>query len=130
MLAAMLLIMIMDPIWATGMGGYAPYWGKGSMEAYCASRGGSPSGGICYFPDGSYCDIKSFYNGTCPGREYYEQEMWMTEAYNFLNRDNGYYSPQTIPYGAYGTPYYSYNYNYWPTYSNYWPFYPQGYDWL
>lgn len=129
MLAAILLVITAEPIWAVGIGGSAPYWGRGSMENYCASHGGSPSGGYCYFPDGSYCDLKSFYNGTCPGREYYEQEMWMAEAYNFLYGDVGYYSPYVSNRGV-GTPYYGYNYYYWPIYSNYWPFYPQEYGWL
>jgi hypothetical protein len=85
LLATMLLIMTARPTWAVGIGGPAPYWGIGSMEYYCVSHGGSPSDGYCYFPDGSYCDLKSFYNGTCPGREYYEQAMWMGEAYSFLH---------------------------------------------
>jgi len=128
MLVTILLVIIAEPIWAVGIGGSAQYWGRGSMEYYCASHGGSPRGGYCYFPDESYCDLGSFYNGTCPGREYYEQAMWMAEAYNFLYGDVGYYSPNISNIGT-GTPYYGYNYYYyyyWPIYSNYWPFYPQG----
>jgi hypothetical protein len=127
MLAAILLVITAEPIWAVGIGAPAPYWGRGSMENYCASQGGSPQGGYCYFPDSSYCDLKSFYNGTCPGREYYEQEMWMAEANNFLSGDSGYYSPYVSNSGV-GTPYYGYNY--WPIYSNYWPFHSQEYSWL
>ena len=132
MLAAIVLVITAEPILAIGLGGSAPYWGKSPMENYCLSHGGNPMNGNCYFPDGSYCDLKSFYNGTCPGREYYEQEMWMAEAYNFLYGDSGYYSPYYAPNRCIGTPYdgYSYNYNYWPVYSNYWPFYTQGYGWL
>lgn len=115
-LAALLLVSTIEPILATGLGGSGPYWGRNTLEAYCVNHGGSPNGGYCYFPDGSYCDLKSFYNGTCPGRGYYEQAMWMNEAYNFLYGDEV-YSPG-MPYGVYGNPYYNnYYYNYGPTYS-------------
>jgi hypothetical protein len=124
LLATMLLIMTARPTWAVGIGGPAPYWGIGSMEYYCVSHGGSPSDGYCYFPDGRYCDLKSFYNGTCPGREYYEQAMWMGEAYSFLHGDVGYNSPYVSSRGS-GKSNYGYSYHYWPVYSNYWPFYPQ-----
>jgi hypothetical protein len=75
------------------------------MENYCLNHGGNPRDGNCYFPDGSYCDLKPFYKGTCPGREYYEQNMWMAEAYNFLYGDAGSYSPYYAPNSVIGTPY-------------------------
>ncbi len=110
LLAAMLLIMTVEPISAIGIGESAPYWGSGSKEYYCAAHGGNPQGGNCYFPDGSYCDLGSFYNGTCPGRGYYEQAAWMAEAYRFLDGDEAYYSPYISNQGA-ATPYgYSYSY--------------------
>jgi hypothetical protein len=130
MLAAILLVITAEQILAIGLGGSAPYWGSGPMENYCLGHGGNPMNGNCYFPDGSYCDLRSFYNGTCPGREYYEQNMWMAETYSFLYGDVGYYSPYYAPNRGVGTPYYGYNYNYWPTYSNYGPFYTQGYGWI
>jgi hypothetical protein len=123
LLAAMLLIMTVEPISAIGIGESAPYWGSGSKEYYCAAHGGNPQGGNCYFPDGSYCDLGSFYNGTCPGRGYYEQAAWMAEAYRFLDGDEAYYSPYISNQGA-ATPY-GYSYSYSPVQSNYWPFYPQ-----
>jgi len=46
-----------------------------------------------YFPDGATVDLGSFYNGTCPGGEYYEQAAWMAEANRFLDGDGAYYSP-------------------------------------
>lgn len=84
--------MIIEPVCATGMGGgggcYANPWNP--AEAYCKSHGGCPKSGNCYFPDGSYCDLGSFYNGTCPGKSYYEQALWNAEAYNFLYGDADY----------------------------------------
>ena len=65
-----------------------------------------------YFPDGSFCELRSFYNGTCPGREYYEQAMWMAEAYRFLNSDWVYSTPYTPYMYQYNYPYY-----YWPSYA-------------
>jgi hypothetical protein len=126
-----LFVMLAEPALATGLAGSGSYATRNAVEAYCANHGGTPSGGNCYFSDGSYCDLLSFYNGTCPGRAYYEQAMWTTEAYNFLygdivstpaymsygyqNWNNYYYSPN----------YYSQNYHYLPSYaSGYGPFWP------
>ena len=124
LLAVVLLIMTVEPISAIGIGESAPYWGRGSMEYYCAAHGGNPEGGYCNFPDGSYCDLEAFYNGTCPGREYYEQATWMAEANRFLDGDAAYYSPYISNQGV-AAPYYGNSYSYWPVQSNSWPFYPQ-----
>lgn len=119
-LTALLLISLAEPILATGLGGSSTYWGRNALEAYCVNHGGTPNGGYCYFPDGGYCDLKSFYNGTCPGKGYYEEAIWMSEAYKFLNSEDIYYTPgayYNTPYAAYGNPYYSnYYYGYGPTY--------------
>lgn len=90
-------IMIIEPVWATGMGGgggcYANPWNP--AEVYCKNHGGCPKSGDCYFPDGSYCDLRSFYNGTCPGRAYYEQALWNAEIYSFLYGDDYNHYPST-----------------------------------
>lgn len=89
------LALLMVPAWGTGLSGSGSCQSRNDTEAYCINHGGCPRDGNCYFPDGSYCELVSFYNGTCPGREYYEQEAWMAEAYWFLNGDTLYYSPYT-----------------------------------
>ncbi len=118
MLMALIFSLMAEPVWATGLGGIGPgNIARNPMEAYCLNHGGTPSGGYCYFPDG-YCDLQSFYNGTCPGKGYYEDALWMSEAYRFLYGDERYYMPST-PFVAANTalsyPNY-YNYYYWPTY--------------
>ena len=112
---------------AMGMGNLGPCVARNAIEVYCMNNGGCPKDGNCYFPDGSYCSLQSFYNGTCPGQGYYEQAIWMSEAYRFLNEDV--YSPY-MPYTPY-TPYipnsyqYGNNYYYWPTYTpGYGPYWP------
>jgi len=112
---------IMDAIWppcidtgstvyAQGFYGSGPCEARNAIEAYCVNHGGCPKDGYCNFPDGSFCELRSFYNGTCPGREYYEQALWMTEAYNFLYSDWG-YSPMPNMYPN------NYPYYYRPTYA-------------
>lgn len=135
-----LLLMILDPAAAIGMSSSSGSSGssgcvaRNAIEAYCVNHGGCPKEGNCYFMDGSYCDLKSFYNGTCPDRAYYENSIWMAEAYAFLYGD---YNPQ----GAYYVPgasssYYNYPYAYqisnpygYPgkESSYYWPVYAPGY---
>ena len=132
-LVALVLMLTTEFVWATGIGGSGPS-GSGlcvardALGVYCINNGGCPKDGNCYFPDGSYCNLRSFYNGNCPGREYYEQAAWMSEAYSFLNEDI--YSPYMPSYTPY-TPYipnsyqYGNNYYYWPTYSpGYGPYWP------
>lgn len=108
MLSGLFALILAAPVYASGFYGFGPCEAKNALEAYCVNHGGCPKDGYCYFPDGSFCELRSFYNGTCPGREYYEQAMWMAEAYRFLYDDWGYSSP--------GTPYtptmYPYNYPY------------------
>jgi len=119
MALALMLILMAEPVWATGLGETSPCVARNALELYCINHGGCPRDGYCYFPDGGYCDLRSFYNGTCPGREYYEQAIWMSEAYRFLYGDEG-YLPAYMPYGGQYYPptgYPSYNYYYWPGYS-------------
>lgn len=121
--ALMVLIMIIglsciaEPVCAQGFGSYGPGYCQvgNAAQAYCIQHGGCPSGGNCYFPDGSYCDLWSFFNGTCPGRAYYEQLIWAQEAYNFLNGGEGYYPPSGYPPYSANSPYYSNS----PYYTNY-----------
>ena len=84
-LTALLLVLPLEPVLAQGLHGNGPYATRNILEAYCANQGGYPQDGKCHFPDGGYCELRSFFNGTCPGPEYYEQLMWMSEAYAFLN---------------------------------------------
>lgn len=110
MLTGLFVLILAAPVYASGFYGSGPCEARNAIEAYCVNHGGCPRDGYCYFPDGSFCELRSFYNGTCPGREYYEQAMWMAEAYRFLYGDWG-----NSPY----TPYmyqYNYPYYYWPTY--------------
>lgn len=109
-----LLAVLIMPAGGTGMSGSMSCQARNATEAYCVNHGGCPRDGICYFPDGGYCDLLSFYNGTCPGKGYYEEAIWMAEAYRFLYGDTGYYSSYS-PYGSptagqYGSPYYYYYY--------------------
>lgn len=113
MLTGLLVLLLAAPAYASGFYESGPCEARNAIEAYCMNHGGCPKDGYCYFPDGSFCELRSFYNGTCPGREYYEQAMWMAEAYRFLYDD-----------GIYSTPYipniYPYNYPYYyrPTYAS------------
>jgi hypothetical protein len=110
MLSGLLALILAAPVYASGFYGSGPCEARNAIEAYCVNHGGCPKDGYCNFPDGSFCELRSFYNGTCPGREYYEQAMWMTEAYNFLYSDWG-YSPMPDMYP------YNYPYYYRPTYA-------------
>jgi len=103
-LSGLLALILAAPVYAQGFYGSGPCEARNVVEAYCVNHGGCPKDGYCNFPDGSFCELRSFYNGTCPGREYYEQAMWMTEAYNFLYSDWG-YSPMPNMY-PYNYPYY------------------------
>lgn len=136
------LVCMSGPTYAIGLGSYGPSQCRATnaAEVYCSQHGGCARDGYCFFPDGSYCELWSFYNGTCPGKAYYEQMMWEREAYNFLHGDEGYY-PSSMQYPSsmyypshYYPPYYSsglygnyYNYN-WPIYGPYLsdPLYPAG----
>jgi hypothetical protein len=108
MLTGLFALILAAPVYASGFYGSGACDAKNAIEAYCVNHGGCPKDGYCHFPDGSFCELRSFYNGTCPGREYYEQAMWMAEAYSFLYGDWGYSSPYT-----------PYNY----TYPNNYPYY-------
>ncbi len=98
---ALFLMMWAEPISAIGLGAPGPCVARNALEAYCVNHGGCPRDGNCYFPDGGYCELRSFYNGTCPGQAYYEEAIWMAMAYDFLN---GGYSTPYMP--SYYTPYY------------------------
>jgi hypothetical protein len=100
MLSGLFVLILAAPGYATGFSGSGPCETRNALDAYCVNQGGCPKDGYCHFPDGSFCELRSFYNGTCPGREYYEQAMWMAEAYSFLYGDWGYstpYTPYTYP---------------------------------
>jgi hypothetical protein len=112
MLAGLCVLILAAPVYASGFYGSGPCEARNAIDAYCVNHGGCPKDGYCHFPDGSFCELRSFYNGTCPGREYYEQAMWMTEAYNFLYSDWGYSPPYTPNMYPNNYPYY-----YWPTYA-------------
>lgn len=117
-LAGLFVLILAAPVYASGFYGGGPCVARNALEAYCVNNGGCPEDGYCYFPDGGFCELRSFYNGTCPGREYYEQAIWMAEAYSFLYGDRGYsspYTPNIYPYNYY--LYYYYPYYYWPTYA-------------
>lgn len=137
-----LFLMIWNPAAAIGMSSGSSCVARNALEAYCVNHGGCPEDGNCYFPDGGYCDLKSFYQGTCPGKEYYEDALWMLEAYAFLYGDYATYgqhylpgvgySYNTNPYGyqisnpSLNTgPISPYNSYYWPVYS---PEYGSGYN--
>jgi len=110
MLTGFLALILAEPVYASGFSSSGACEARNAIEAYCINHGGCPKDGYCNFPDGSYCELVSFYNGTCPGREYYEQAMWMAEAYSFLYGD---WYPDSYPYYY---PYY-YPYFYRPTYA-------------
>ena len=109
-LSGLIALILAAPVYAQGFYGSGPCEARNAVEAYCVNHGGCPKDGYCNFPDGSFCELRSFYNGTCPGREYYEQALWMTEAYNFLYSDWG-YSPMPNMYPN------NYPYYYRPTYA-------------
>ena len=111
-LAGLFMMMLAAPVCASGFYGSGPCQARDALEAYCVNHGGCPKDGYCYFPDGGLCELRSFYNGTCPGEAYYEQAMWMAEAYSFLYADQGY----SAPYTPHMYPYY-YPYYYWPAYA-------------
>jgi len=135
MLAGLCILILAGTVQATGLGSSAaPCQARNALEAYCVNHGGCPNGGYCYFQDGGYCDLRSFYNGTCPGAGYYEQAIWMTEAYNFLYGDEVSGGPSALDqypnyqYPNYQYPNYQYSNNQYP-YSNpyyYGPFYGYG----
>jgi hypothetical protein len=106
MLAGLFILILPTMVHAQGMYGTAPCQARNALEAYCVNHGGCPNNGYCYFPDGSYCELHSFYNGTCPGTAYYEQSIWMAEAYNFLYGDMGYGSPYVVYQYQPQNPYY------------------------
>ncbi|MCK9439915.1 MAG: DUF333 domain-containing protein [Methanothrix sp.] len=110
MLTGLFALILAAPVHSSGFYGSGPCEARNAIEAYCVNHGGCPKDGYCHFPDGSSCELRSFYNGTCPGREYYEQAMWMAEAYSFLYSDWG-YSPMPNMYP------YNYPYYYQPTYA-------------
>lgn len=102
-----LALMTAIPSWAQSLGGGCLACETNSAEAYCLSHGGSPSSGNCYFPDGSYCGLWSFYNGTCPGKADIEQALWNAEIYCFLSGDSCYNTapantPPAVPTTGYG----------------------------
>lgn len=113
--AILFALLSAETVSALGMYGSSSCLARGALESYCVSQGGCPRDGYCYFPDGSYCELRSFYNGTCPGKAYYEQALWMNEAYSFLYGDLSYgyrYVPQRYPsaypyYPAYSSPSYA-----------------------
>jgi len=111
-LSGLIALILAAPVYAQGFYGSGPCEARNAVEAYCVNHGGCPKDGYCNFPDGSFCELRSFYNGTCPGREYYEQALWMTEAYNFLYSDWGYSPPYTPNMYPNNYPYY-----YRPTYA-------------
>jgi hypothetical protein len=115
-LGSILILILVGTVYAQGLYGSVPCQARNALEAYCVNRGGCPSGGYCYFPDGSSCELHSLYNGTCPGSAYYEQAIWMSEAYNFLYGDSAYSAPVALyQYPTYSNPSYYPNY-YGPTY--------------
>jgi hypothetical protein len=119
------LAFIIEPAFAQGLGSPGPCQARNAAEVYCVQHGGCARDGYCYFPDGSYCDIWSFFNGTCPGRAYYEEMIWQQEAYRWLNGD--YYSPyQSVYYTGYDNhyhpPYGSEYMGYWQPYQSPTPF--------
>lgn len=74
---------------AQSMGGGGCYYNpRNAAEAYCSAHGGCLKSGNCYFPDGSFCELWSFYNGTCPGKGYIEQALWNAEISAFLYGDD------------------------------------------
>ena len=118
MLMILALACMIEPALTQGIYGTGQCVARNAVEGYCVNHGGCPSNGYCYFPDGSYCELWSFYKGTCPGKGYYEEAMWMSEAYRFLYGDEDYYAGYYpaygySPYGYYGNYYYQ---PYWQSY--------------
>lgn len=99
-----LTLAVMEPVLGQGLGMSNPARVTNSAYAYCLSHGGIPQDGKCYFPDGGYCDVWSYYNGTCPSIATRQQGMWEAEAYAFLNGGEdahpGYPIYQPINYGV------------------------------
>jgi tetratricopeptide (TPR) repeat protein len=108
MLLIVSLLAIMEPVLGQGLGMIGPAGVTNSAEAYCIDHGGIPQSGKCYFPDGGYCDVWSYYNGTCPSQTTREQAMWEAEAYAFLNGDIGYAGYPAYRPSNYGIPVVSY----------------------
>jgi tetratricopeptide (TPR) repeat protein len=105
-----LTVTIMEPVLGQGLGMRNPARVTNSAYAYCMNHGGIPQDGKCYFPDGGYCDIWSYYNGTCPSLSTREQGMWEAEAYAFLNGGEGGYPGYPIYQPSnYGVPVGSYS---------------------
>ena len=84
------------------------------------------------FPDGGYCDLESFYREPVLAK-YYEDALWMLEAYTFLYGDFTPYGQYYVPgtgYSYYANPYANQLSNpYWNSdlgSSYYWPVYAQG----
>ena len=129
-LSALFLTLPAEPVLAIGLNDNGDYLARNALEAYCVNQGGYPKDGNCYFADGGYCELRSFYNGTCPGKAYYEQGLWMSEANNFLNGGSGSsYMPYYAPYNTYPNMYQSGN-TYWNQNNNayyYQPTYAPGY---
>jgi hypothetical protein len=113
MLSGLVAMILAAPGYASGFYGSGPFEARNALEAYCVNHGGCPKDEYCHFPDGSFCELRSFYNGTCAGKEYFEQAMWMTEAYRFLYGDESYSSLYTSYIYPYNYPYY-----YWLTYAS------------
>ncbi|MCJ7444878.1 MAG: DUF333 domain-containing protein [Methanotrichaceae archaeon] len=111
MILSLIGIMSM-PALSIGIGRTCPCDQSNPAEVYCVQHGGCPKEGNCYFPDGTYCELQSFYQGTCPSKEYYEQMLWEAEAYRFLYGDEGSYIPGYRPY--YNPDYNPYYYPYYP----------------
>lgn len=110
LLIVSLFLDVMEPVYGQGLGmiGPTPARVTNPADAYCISHGGNPVDGNCYLPDGGYCDVWSYYNGTCPSQATREQAMWEAEAYAFLNGGTGtpgypIYAPSSygIPVGSY-----------------------------
>ena len=110
LLIVSLALTLMEPVLGQGLGMIGPGRVTNSAEAYCMNRGGIPQSGKCYFPDGGYCDVWSYYNGTCPSLASREQDMWEAETYAFLNGDTGYTASRPsnygVPVGSYLAPSY------------------------
>ena len=106
LILAALFLLVTGHAWATGLGTINPIPVSTPEEVYCLNRGGSPYSGNCYFPDGGYCDLGDFYNGTCPSQATKEQALWEAEAYAFLHSDNAYYPPGSPYLGPSIAPYY------------------------
>jgi tetratricopeptide (TPR) repeat protein len=100
LLVVSLALTVMEPVLGQGLGMIGPARVTNSAVAYCMNNGGIPQSGKCYFPDGGYCDLWSYYNGTCPSQADREQAMWEAETYAFLNGDTGYTTSRPYNYGV------------------------------